>query len=70
MFHTNSQSGISNGLWQCHTILHIDITRNHSRKVFRLETFSADTKYKIKLDLQNFQSKAIGKRETFTLFSP
>ena len=35
MFHTNSKLDLVNGLWQCHTILHIDITRNHSKKVLR-----------------------------------
>ena len=33
MFHTNSKLDLVNGLLQCHTILHIDITKTIPEKV-------------------------------------
>ena len=50
MFHTKLD--LDNGLWQCHTILHIDITRNHSKK--DLINFLPVSKYKTKFDLWSF----------------
>ena len=46
MFHTNSKLGLGNGLWQCHTILHIGITKNHFPEKFN-KPFLPISKYKI-----------------------
>ena len=40
MFHTNSKIDLVNGLWQCHTILHIDITKTIPEKVLRKNLFT------------------------------
>ena len=63
MFHTKLD--LVNGLWQCHTILHIDITRNHSKK--DLITFYLSLSTKLNLTYGALQSKiTIEKYITFT----